>query len=81
MQKRLTITGSTLRPRTELFKASVAQVLKKEVWPLFETQGLKAVIDSQYPLEQVEQAHQRMQSGEHIGKIMLVVNAELEGGC
>ena len=81
MQKRLTITGSTLRPRTELFKASVAQVLKKEVWPLFETQGLKAVIDSQYPLEQVEQAHQRMQSGEHIGKIMLVVNAELEGWC
>lgn len=69
--RRLTITGSTLRPRSNAYKASIANQLREIVWPLIETGKIKPVIDSVFPLAQADKAHERMESGEHIGKIVL----------
>jgi len=73
MRKRLTYTGATLRPRSELQKAHIAQALQKNVWPLLESGTCLPVIDSVYPFAEVVKAHERMESSAHIGKIMLQV--------
>src|SRR5437868_9643038 len=73
MRRRLTLTGSTLRPRPVEFKAMVADEIAKTVWPYVEGGRLKPVIDSTFPLERVAEAHARMESGGHVGKIVLEV--------
>jgi len=73
MLKRLTITGSTLRPRPVKFKAEIAQNLKKFVWPLLESGKIKPVIYNTYPLEQARDAHRLMESNSHIGKLVLTI--------
>ncbi len=74
MLKRLTVTGSTLRPRDVSFKADIAAHLKEKVWPLLESETVKPVIDSTFPLEEASKAHERIESSGHIGKIMLTVS-------
>ncbi len=71
MRRRLTLTGSTLRPRDVVFKTMVADELARTVWPYAEGNRLKPVIDSTFPLAEAAAAHARMESGEHIGKIVL----------
>lgn len=73
LRRRLTITGSTLRPRPVAFKAAIAKGLKQHVWPLLETGTIKPVIDRSFPLEQAADAHRLMESGGHIGKIVLQI--------
>jgi NADPH2:quinone reductase len=73
MAKRLHHTGSTLRPRTVAEKAAIAQGLEQRVWPLLAMSRIKPVIDSTFPLEQAAAAHARMESSQHIGKIVLTV--------
>jgi NADPH2:quinone reductase len=73
LRRRLTITGSTLRPRSVEFKAAIAQNLKEKVWPLLEVKRIKSVIYRTFPLEQAAEAHALMETSAHIGKIMLVV--------
>jgi putative PIG3 family NAD(P)H quinone oxidoreductase len=73
MTKRLTHTGSTLRPRPVTFKASVAAALHDKVWPLFETREVVPVIDATFPLTRAADAHARMESSVHFGKIVLTV--------
>jgi NADPH:quinone reductase len=73
MRRRLTLTGSTLRPRSVEFKTMVADELARTVWPYVEGGRLRPVIDSTFPLEDVAAAHARMESGTHIGKIVLEV--------
>jgi putative PIG3 family NAD(P)H quinone oxidoreductase len=69
--RQLTITGSGLRPQTVEKKAQLAQQLEQRVWPLIAQGKIKPVIDSVYSLEQVAEAHGRMESSAHIGKILL----------
>lgn len=76
MQKRLLLTGSTLRPRPIAFKTGLAEEIRSEVWPYVETGQLRPVIDRTFPLAQAAAAHARMEAGEHIGKIVLVTDAE-----
>ncbi|WP_051531337.1 NAD(P)H-quinone oxidoreductase [Sphingomonas sp. URHD0057] len=71
MRRRLTLTGSTLRPRSVEFKTMVADEIAKTVWPYVEGGRLKPVIDRVYPLADANEAHARMESGEHVGKIVL----------
>ncbi len=71
MRRRLTITGSTLRPRPIAFKAAIAANLRQHVWPLIEAGKIKPVIHHRFPLGQAAQAHAMMESSAHIGKIML----------
>ena len=71
MLKRLTLTGSTLRPRPDSFKAAVAQELTETVWPLFATGALRAVTHAVLPLEKAAQAHEMMEAGGLQGKILL----------
>ena len=71
MMKRLVHTGSTLRPRTVAEKAAIADSLKERVWPLIAAGRCKPLIDSVFPFEDVAKAHQRMESSQHVGKIML----------
>jgi putative PIG3 family NAD(P)H quinone oxidoreductase len=73
MTRRLTLTGSTLRPRPVEFKTMVADEIAKTVWPYVEGGRLKPVIDRIFPLEQAADAHARMEAGEHVGKIVLAV--------
>ena len=71
MQKRLIYTGSTLRPRSAAEKAVIADALQARVWPLLETGRCKPVIDSVFPLNEAAKAHERLESGAHIGNIVL----------
>jgi putative PIG3 family NAD(P)H quinone oxidoreductase len=71
MSKRLTLTGSTLRNRPAAFKAELAAAVVASVWPLIEAGRVKPVVDSVFPLEEAAAAHRRLDSGRHIGKIML----------
>jgi len=71
MRRRLTITGSTLRPRPVAFKAAIAAKLREHVWPLIEAGKIRPVIHHRFPLEQAAQAHAMMEGSTHIGKIML----------
>lgn len=74
MRRRLILTGSTLRPRSLEFKTMVADELRQTVWPYVEGNRLKPVIDSTFPLTEAVAAHRRMESGEHVGKIVLTVD-------
>ena len=71
MLKRLTITGSTLRSRSVDEKARIARQVERHVWPWIEAGRVRPVIDSTFPLTEAEQAHVRLQSGAHAGKIVL----------
>jgi len=73
MRRRLTLTGSTLRPRPVAFKTMVADEIARTVWPYVEGGRLKPVIDSVFPLAEVAQAHERIEAGEHVGKIVLEI--------
>ena len=73
LRRRLTITGSTLRPRPVAFKGAIAEKLHKHVWPLLESGKIKPVIYKTFPLEQAAQAHALMETSTHVGKIMLKV--------
>jgi len=73
MRRRLTLTGSTLRPRPVEFKTMVADEIARTVWPYVEGGRLKPVIDSSFPLSRAAEAHARMEAGEHVGKIVLEV--------
>ncbi|HEU4659238.1 MAG TPA: NAD(P)H-quinone oxidoreductase [Pseudolabrys sp.] len=73
MAKRLHHTGSTLRPRTIAEKAEIARGLEAKVWPLIALGKIKPVIDSTFPLARAADAHARMESGAHIGKIVLTI--------
>ena len=75
MRRRLTLTGSTLRPRSAEFKSLVAQELRANVWPHVEAGELKPVIDAVFPLAEAAEAHRRMEAGEHVGKIVLTTRA------
>ena len=71
MAKRLTLTGSTLRARSVEFKSALADELRREAWPHLEAGRIRPVIDSVFPLEAAADAHRRMESSEHVGKIVL----------
>jgi putative PIG3 family NAD(P)H quinone oxidoreductase len=73
MRRRLTLTGSTLRPRSVEFKTMVADEISRTVWPYVEGGRLKPVIDSSFPLSEAAAAHARMEAGDHVGKIVLEV--------
>ncbi|MGU3576964.1 NAD(P)H-quinone oxidoreductase [Brucellaceae bacterium C25G] len=73
MTKRLTHTGSTLRARSVEFKAGIAEALEKQVWPLLEKRQILPVMDQSFALKDAKLAHQRMEDGHHIGKIVLKI--------
>jgi len=73
MRRRLTITGSTLRPRPVAFKGAIARALQARVWPLLEGGAIKPIIHATLPLEQAAAGHAMMEAGENIGKIILTV--------
>jgi NADPH:quinone reductase len=72
MRKRLWLGGSTLRPQSVASKGAIAASLRREVWPLFESGSLRPVIHARFPLRDAARAHELMESGTHIGKIVLV---------
>lgn len=73
MRKRLTVTGSTLRPRPVAFKGAIARALEEKVWPAFADGRLKAIIDSRFPLAEAAAAHARIDHADHVGKILLTI--------
>ena len=73
MRRRLTLTGSTLRPRSVQFKTLVADEIVQTVWPFVEGGRLKPVVDVVFPLDRAAEAHARMEAGEHVGKIVLEI--------
>ena len=73
MMRRLTFTGSTLRPQSDLAKARIADDLRRHVWPLIEAGKIAPVMDQEFPLDRAADAHARMEAGDHIGKIVLRV--------
>lgn len=73
LRRRLTITGSTLRPRPVSVKAAVARALEEKVWPLIERGAIKPVVHSVFPLEKSADAHALMETSAHVGKIILQV--------
>ena len=73
MRRRLTISGSTLRPRPVAFKGQLARALRENIWPLIEAGRIKPEIYKTFPLEQAAEAHRLMESSQHIGKIVLTV--------
>ena len=72
LRKRLTITGSTLRPRSLEFKTAIATALKEKVWPLIASGAIKPVIHSTFAAADAAKAHTLMESNQHIGKIVLI---------
>jgi putative PIG3 family NAD(P)H quinone oxidoreductase len=72
MVKRLTLTGSTLRPRKPEFKAHLARELEQKVWPLLESGAVKIVVDKAFPLADAAAAHRHMEASAHMGKIVLI---------
>jgi len=73
MQRRLTITGSTLRARPVVEKAAIAAAVRREVWPLLESGAVKPIVFRTFPLRQAADAHRLMESSAHIGKLVLTV--------
>ena len=76
MVRRLTVTGSTMRPRTAAQKAAIADSLRAKVWPVLEAGRCGPVIHTVFPLEKADEAHRLMESSAHIGKIMLDAGLE-----
>ncbi len=79
MMRRLTLTGSTLRPRSDAFKAALADEISANAWPLFTEGECAPIMDQTFPLAEAAAAHARMEAGEHIGKIVLEVTLEMTG--
>ena len=77
MMRRLTLTGSTLRPRSVAEKATIAAALRERVWPLLAGGGVRPVMHATFPLEEAAEAHRLMESGAHIGKIVLEVRGDM----
>lgn len=77
MSKRLVLTGSTLRPRSDAFKAALGSEIAREAWSLVEEGAVRPVMDEIFPLAEAAAAHTRMEAGDHIGKIVLAVDEEL----
>jgi NADPH:quinone reductase len=77
LRRRLTITGSTLRPRTVEEKGAIAEALRREVWPLLEAGRVKPLIYRTFPLDAAAAAHRLMESSEHIGKIVLTTRVSI----
>ena len=75
MVNRLTVTGSTLRPQSDVAKAEIADQLRKQLWPMIAAGSVAVTIDSEFPLADAAEAHRRMETSEHIGKIVLKVGA------
>jgi NADPH2:quinone reductase len=73
MTRRLTMTGSTLRPQSDLAKARIAQDLREAVWPMLDSGRIAPVMDSEFALEDASKAHALMESSTHVGKIVLKV--------
>ncbi|OZI52696.1 NAD(P)H-quinone oxidoreductase [Bordetella genomosp. 4] len=73
LRRRLTLTGSTLRPRPVAFKGAIAKSLRERAWPLLEQGRIKPIVHATFPLEQASAAHAMMEAGENIGKIILTV--------
>ena len=73
MMRRLTITGSTLRPQSDAAKGRIAEALHSQLWPLIGAGKVRILIDSEYPLAEAAAAHRRMESSDHIGKIVLKI--------
>lgn len=73
MTRRLTVTGATLRPQSDLAKARIADQLRAHLWSLIEQGAVRVLIDSEYPLADAAEAHRRMESSAHVGKIVLKV--------
>ncbi|MBD8545488.1 NAD(P)H-quinone oxidoreductase [Sphingomonas sp. CFBP 8760] len=73
MRRRLTLTGSTLRPRSVAFKSLVAEEIVRTVWPFVESGQLKPVMDRSFPFAEAPAAHTRMEAGNHVGKIVLTM--------
>ncbi|MBI3526821.1 MAG: NAD(P)H-quinone oxidoreductase [Betaproteobacteria bacterium] len=73
LRRRLTITGSTLRPRPVEVKATIARALREKVWPLLESGKIRPVVYRRFGLEEAAAAHSLMESSEHVGKILLIV--------
>ena len=71
LRRRLTMTGSTLRPRSVAFKSAIATALRERVWPLLEQRAIRPVVHQVFAPEQAAQAHALMESNQHIGKLML----------
>ena len=76
MMRRLTLTGSTLRPRSDAFKSALADEITDNAWPLFAEGEIAPVMDMSFPVAEAAAAHARMEAGEHIGKIVLEVAKE-----
>ncbi len=74
MRRRLTLTGSTLRPRELRFKTMLRDEIAATVWPLVEGGQLRPVVDSKFPLDRAAEAHARMEAGDHVGKLVLEVS-------
>jgi NADPH:quinone reductase-like Zn-dependent oxidoreductase len=71
MVKRLTLTGSTLRPRTLAQKAEVARALREKVWPLLDAGKVKPLVHATFPMTETRAAHELMESSAHLGKIIV----------
>jgi NADPH2:quinone reductase len=74
LRRRLTVTGSTLRPRSVAFKGAIAHSLRQEVWPLIEDGRIKPVIHGTFGADLAAEAHRVMESGQNIGKLVLTWN-------
>ncbi len=71
LRKRLTLTGSTLRPRPVAFKAAIAAALRDKVWPLLAARRVQPVVQEVFPAAHASRAHAAMEEGHHVGKLML----------
>jgi putative PIG3 family NAD(P)H quinone oxidoreductase len=76
MRRRLTLTGSTLRPRSPAEKGRIAEALERRVWPHLEAGRIRPVIHRTFPLTAAADAHRALEAGDHVGKIVLIVRAE-----
>jgi putative PIG3 family NAD(P)H quinone oxidoreductase len=75
LQRRLTLTGSTLRPRTVAQKGAIARELHRQVWPLLGSGSVRVILHAAFPLSAAAEAHRVMESGAHIGKLVLLVES------
>jgi NADPH:quinone reductase-like Zn-dependent oxidoreductase len=73
MHKRLTLTGSTMRPRAVADKAQIARELEERVWPLLADRRVRVIVDRVFPLARIAEAHRYLESGANIGKVILKV--------